>query len=42
MEDQQVDYCDPDSLKPFEKFGQAVTFDEGQRQALTLRQAAVE
>ena len=38
----EIDQRDPTALKPFEKYGKAVTFSEGERRDLPLKAAPVE
>lgn len=38
----QIDRRDPDALKPFEKYGEAVKFAEGERRPVSLKTAPIE
>ncbi len=38
----EVDRRDPDALKPFEKYGEAMKFAEGERKLVNLKAAQIE
>ena len=38
----EIDRRDPEALKPFEKYGEAIKFAEGERKPVTLKAAQIE
>jgi hypothetical protein len=38
----EIDHRDPDALKPFEKYSEAIKFAEGERKPVNLKTAPIE